>query len=305
MLEATRAFELLTVGAYYSTSSTGFITFNSRVAASCASQMLLSQRYYLIQIKSAPNPKDIIWDNVSIPQQQINIRHRIADNTLIVGALFWSFVVGFITTIANLDSLSQQYTWIQVYSNTTFYKFLNSYLAVGILLILLSLLPLIFDIIARNYEGLKLESEIQNSILSRYFYYQLANVFVSVGLGSLASSLHQILDQPSSILSILGNSLPNLSIYFTNLLIVKIFTAIPIEMLRIWPLIQVLSVKTCLDKKKCTRRELKAGAFADPPMLYGWTYPSIMMVLMILSTYCCVSSSMSKLLILLTHYIPS
>ena len=251
--------------------------------------MLLSQRFFQLQVKLAPNPSDIIWENVAIPQQQINIRHNIADGTLIVGALFWSVVVGFITTISNLESLSQQFPWIQTYSNTSFYQFLNSYLAALLLLILLSLLPLVFDIIARNYEGLKLESEIQNSIMTRYFYYQLANVFVSVGLGSLATSLHQIIESPTSILSILGNSLPNLSIYFTNLVIVKTFTALPLEMLRAWPFIQIISVMTCTDRKKCTRRELSSGTFADPPMLYGWIYPNIMMILMIMTTYSCVS----------------
>ena len=139
------------------------------------------------------------------------------------------------------------------------YEVLNNYLAVALLLVLLSLLPIIFDLIARSYEGLKLESEIQNSIMTRYFYYQLANVFVSVGLGSLANSLHQIIENPSSILSILGTSLPSLSIYFTNLLIVKTFTAVPLELLRVWPLLQILSVKMCLDRNKCTIRELKTG----------------------------------------------
>ena len=132
-------------------------------------------------------------------------------------------------------------------------------MAVALLLVLLSLLPIIFDLIARSYEGLKLESEIQNSIMTRYFYYQLANVFVSVGLGSLANSLHQIIENPSSILSILGTSLPSLSIYFTNLLIVKTFTAVPLELLRVWPLLQILSVRMCLDRNKCTIRELKTG----------------------------------------------
>ena len=95
--------------------------------------------------------------------------------------------------------------------------------------------------------------------MTRYFYYQLANVFVSVGLGSLANSLHQIIDNPSSILSILGTSLPSLSIYFTNLIIVKTFTAVPLELLRVWPLMQILSVRMCLDRNKCTIRELKTG----------------------------------------------
>jgi Calcium-dependent channel, 7TM region, putative phosphate len=228
---------------------------------------------------------------------------------------------------------------------------LNNYLAVALLLVLLSLLPIVFDLIARSYEGLKLESEIQNSIMTRYFYYQLANVFVSVGLGSIASSLHQIIENPSSILSILGTSLPSLSIYFTNLLIVKTFTAVPLELLRVWPLLQILSVRLCLDRNKCTIRELKTGntssaclllsaachsvleigsaehltilnvlascvqlgcfgvdgtvaqlcfnniknttltgAFANPPISYGWIYPNLLMVLMIISTYCCVSA---------------
>lgn len=46
-------------------------------------------------------------DNVSIPQSQITVRKKIADSTLIVGALFWSLVVGFITTVSNLDSLAE------------------------------------------------------------------------------------------------------------------------------------------------------------------------------------------------------
>lgn len=56
-------------------------------------------------------------------------------------------------------------------------------------------------------------------------------------------------------------------------------------MLRIWPLIQVTFVRLFSDKKKTTRRELKSGAFADTPIDYGETYPSILMVLIIVMTY--------------------
>lgn len=113
--------------------------------------------------------------------------------------------------------------------------------------------------IARNYECLKKESEIQNSILARYFYYQLANVFVSVGLGSIASSLYEIMQSPGSIFSILGNNLPSFSIYFANLLIIKTLTAVPLELIRIVPLIEIYFYKLFSDSKKCTRRELRAG----------------------------------------------
>jgi hypothetical protein len=192
VLEGIRAVELLTVGAYYKTSSTAFVTLKSRVAKCSIQQMFLSHTHYSMVVKSAPNPKDCIWDNISIPSRQISIRRAIADGTLIVGAVFWSLVVGFIAAISNLESISKELPWLNNYRNTLAYEFLNDYLAVALLLVLLSLLPIIFDLIARSYEGLKLESEIQNSIMTRYFYYQLANVFVSVGLGSIASSIHQV-----------------------------------------------------------------------------------------------------------------
>lgn len=295
VLEATRTIELLTVGAYYKTSSTAFVTLRSRVASSNCDQMQLSHRHYTMTVRSAPNPKDIRWENVMIPQRQIDMRRTIADITLTIGALFWSLVLGFITQISSLETMSREYSWLQAYSGTYIYSIFNSYLTSGMLLALLSVLPLVFDMIARNYEGLKLESEIQNSIMTRYFYYQLANVFVSVYAGSIITALHQIFDSPSSLLSILGSTLPSFSIYFANLVIVKTFTAVPIEMLRLWPLAQIMSLKLCMNKKKWTWRELQAGAFADPPMLYGWIYPSLMMVLMIVTTYACIAPFISPL----------
>jgi hypothetical protein len=315
VLEATRALELLTFGAHYKVSSTAFVTFKSRTAKCCASQMLLSHEYYSMEVHPAPNPNDVgqfrpssplsfrslyhsllsvaayvptVWENVSIPMPQIRIRKGIADGTLIVGAIFWSLVVTFISAISNLESISRVVPALQQYSTTGLYQFANNYLAIGLLLILLAILPFIFDFIARNYEGLKTESEIQNSIMTRYFYYQLANVYVSVGLGSVATSLHEILANPSSILGILGASLPSFSIYFANLVVIKTFTAVPIEMLRVFPVLDILGVSLCMDKRKCTRRELRTGAFADPPMLYGWIYPNLMMILMIMLTYSCV-----------------
>jgi uncharacterized protein YjeT (DUF2065 family) len=182
-----------------------------------------------MDVKTAPNPNDIIWDNLSIPQRQIQLRTTITDCTLVVGAIFWSFIVGFITTITNLESLSQRYTWLQTYQQTFLFQFLNNYLALGLLLILLGILPLIFDIIARNYEGRKSESEIQNTIMNRLFYYQLANVFVGLGIGSISSSINQIIESPSNILRIIGGSLPRFSLYFATLIATKTFTAIPIE----------------------------------------------------------------------------
>ena len=151
MMEAKKTLELLTFGEYYRISSTSFVTFRSRVSKSTSHQMLLSHEHLTLYVKSAPNPNDIIWDNVSIPQRQVRTRRLIADVTLIVGAIFWSFVVGFLATISNLEFIAKErgLRWLQYYNNTPIYGFLNNYLTLGLLLVLLAVLQLIFDIIAR------------------------------------------------------------------------------------------------------------------------------------------------------------
>jgi len=289
VLEATRTLELLTLGAYYSTSSTAFVTFKSRVSKSVAYQMLLSHEYFEMNVKPAPNTKDILWENVSTPQSQVSARHQIAGMVFGIMAVFWSAVVASINAYSNLDNLAEDYSWLQAYQDSLVYKLLNQYLAVMVLLILLAVLPFIFDFTSRFYEGLKCESEIQDLIMTRYFYYQLANVYVTVTAGTIIGGIHDILDNPGSILTILGESLPQVSIYFANLLIVKTLTAVPFEMLRVWPLLTIIGVKTCFDKKKFTRRELRSGVFEDYQICYGWIYPNLLMVLMILTTYMCIA----------------
>lgn len=66
-----------------------------------------------------------------------------------------------------------------------------------------------FDFLARYYEGMKLESEIQNSIMTRYFYYQLINVYVTVGFSgnNLWSQLISILQRPQTLVDVIGGNI--------------------------------------------------------------------------------------------------
>ena len=70
VLEVERAAELVFLGAFNKYSTTAFVTFNSRVTESIANQMLLSHES--LEISHAPNPHDIIWENVAIPKSQVS-----------------------------------------------------------------------------------------------------------------------------------------------------------------------------------------------------------------------------------------
>lgn len=150
--------------------------------------MLLS--HDAMEVNHAPNPNDIIWDNVSIPRSvsqlilvalssavtqliltfnlntivvllyqscnrsQIRMRNFITNTGIIVGSLFWSSLVTSINDLAATADLPQ---------------YQQQYLSVLIVLVCLLVLPFIFDFLARYYEGIKLESEIQSTIMTRYY----------------------------------------------------------------------------------------------------------------------------------------
>lgn len=150
----------------YQTSSTAFITLKTRVSTSVAYQMLLSHDTDRLSVKQASSPSDVIWQNVTVPQLQIIAKKTTAKVLLVLGAIFWSFVV------SGVHALSSQNTFSEKNVFKAYESMFNYYMAVCILLSLLTILPLIFDAISRNYECVKTESEIQNSIMIRYFYYQ-------------------------------------------------------------------------------------------------------------------------------------
>ena len=143
-----------------------------------------------------------MWENASTPINQVMSRKQFVDMCLFIGCIFWSAVVGSIASISNLDRIAKDYSWLRRYQDTWAYEMLNNYLAVILLLILLNVLPYLFQYIAQFYEGIKTHSEIQNLVMTRFFYYQLANVYVSMGVGSISASLARAFAQPQSLLRI-------------------------------------------------------------------------------------------------------
>ena len=108
--------------------------------------------------------------------------------------------------------------------------------------------------------------------MTRYFYYQVVNIYVTVALQNVHVNdmIVTVLRNPQTFITLLGQTIPAVSLYFCNLVIVKIFTAIPLELLRPWPLFSIIVLSKVLDPQKATRRSLRTGAFFSFPMLYGW-----------------------------------
>ncbi|CAM9933496.1 unnamed protein product, partial [Hapterophycus canaliculatus] len=109
------------------------------------------------------------------------------------------------------------------------YYVIAGYLPVVLLLLLMMVLPFFFQALAYRYERRKSHSEVQQSILTRYFTYQVANIYVTVASGSIVSAIQEIIADPSSILNILGDTFPAVAVYFLDVIVVKIFVGLTFE----------------------------------------------------------------------------
>jgi Calcium-dependent channel, 7TM region, putative phosphate len=102
------------------------------------------------------------------------------------------------------------------------------------------LLPPLFIAISRM-EGLISFSEVQMRAFSRYFLFQVVNVFlVTTIAGSIFDTIAIIIDNPETMFELLGNSLPRMSSFFITFVTMKTFLGLGVELVRTMSLVQSL-----------------------------------------------------------------
>ena len=164
-------------------SSTGFVTFLDLTSTTCAVSAPLTVKAGALKTQVAPGPREMNWQNVHIARTTLTRREMFVNLILTFGIFLWSFPIAAIQAFAKAEYLAQLpgMDWILTFHGGEMTSFVNGYLPVVALLGLILILPLIFEQVAVRYERRKTFIDVQASMLSRYFYYQLANV---VSLGS-------------------------------------------------------------------------------------------------------------------------
>lgn len=148
--------------------------------------------------------------------------------------------------------------------------------------------------------------DVQKIILSRYYYFQVANIFITISAGSFSFYLVTIWEDPSSIPRYLAGAFPQVAhmrafqsstltsicvvtaqvgAYFIEFLLIKTLFGLPWELSRAWPALQVGLARLFSDKRYWTERSLREAYMTCPEWLYGWVYPSVLSVIVIVFAY--------------------
>jgi|Transcript_11259 hypothetical protein len=170
---------------------------------------------------SAPDPRDIIWENATVELAGIQLKHSQFNALLFTGTLFWSAVVVSVTSISNLDKLSQVLPdWMIPEQGTFWYGLIQGYLPVVILELLMLLIPVILKVIGKKLIRFKSNSELDNFVFVWHFSYRVANLLIIILSGSLLNTFEEVTNSPRDAINKLASGISQQSQFFLNNMIV-------------------------------------------------------------------------------------
>ena len=184
-------------------------------------------------------------------------RRHVTSCAIYVLMLFWTTVVSFCATAT--DVISSVFN-IDAEGSNLLERIAYQVLPVVLLLSIINLLPLVLQILSEFYERHKAKSQLDVSVVERFFQFQFVNVYVSILATAIISDFKRLWHRPASFISKVGHDTPVAALYFAKVLAVQCGTA-PLWVFRAWPLLS---------------RGFKTWTVQPPDlpgMLYGWAYP--------------------------------
>lgn len=202
--------------------ASALIFFTSKMAAVSASQTVHSQVIDRWTVMEAPEPRQLIWKNLSIKFWERKIRERIVYFIVFLAVVFYMIPIGFISAFTTLKNLRKLLPFLKVIVDRPALKtVLEAYLPQIALIVFLALLPK-FLMLLSIAEGIPSKAHTVRAASGKYFYFIIFNVFLGVTIGgTLFSSLKTILNKPSKIISMLGGNLPKNATFFLTFVALK------------------------------------------------------------------------------------
>ena len=134
---------------------------------------------------AAPDHRDIIWANVSNAWGLGLLRDAVGAALTAVFAVFWPIPVSFCQSLANIENLKCLLAPVGINvdalnRNAFFGAWVKPLLPTLALLGLIQLLPVLFRLLVVHYQRVKNHAAAQEIVLTRFYYFQLINFYVTV-----------------------------------------------------------------------------------------------------------------------------
>ncbi|KAL3943621.1 MAG: hypothetical protein SGBAC_002289 [Bacillariaceae sp.] len=216
-----------------------FVVMSSYTAATIAIQSMHSSKPGAMQVNTAPEPRDVLWNNIYISKGATRTRSIIGDFLVILIISFYIVPIALISLLVSetaLVSISPRLAQLDK-ASALFASGIAMVQPICIVSLQQALPPLLMAI--GRMEGCVSFSEVQMRSFSRYFLFQVLNVFlVTTIAGSVFDTIAIIVENPETAFEMLGYSLPRLSSFFITFVTIKTVFGLGVELVRTVSIIQ-------------------------------------------------------------------
>ncbi|WOL07883.1 hypothetical protein Cni_G16632 [Canna indica] len=262
--------------------SAALIFFNSKPAATSASQTIHAQKIDTWTVMEAPEPRQILWANLPKKFYERKIRSLIIYGIVFLTVCFYMIPITIISSLTTLPNLKKYLPFLKkIIDQPEIRTVLEAFLPQLALILFMALLPSLLMFLSKE-EGIPSESHVVRAASGKYFYFIVFNVFLGVTIGgTLLGNLQKIIDQPKDTISLLGENLPKNATFFLTYVALKFFVGYGLELSRLVPLIIFHIKKKFLCKTEAEVKEAWApGAFS-----YATRVPNDMLIVTIVLCY--------------------
>ena len=263
--------------------SNGFITFDSVMAYQSALRVDATSVPFEWQCKPAPELRDVYWPALSFTATERVTGNLIAMCLLWALVIFWLIPVTFIQSLANLSTLPQKLSFLSFINDipSAVLGIIDGYLPPLVLTIFNILLPKILAAITR-LQGVESASRLQNGVLHKYSVFWILNYLVfSTVATSIFNQLAGLIDDPSNIVTLLGQSIPSTATFFITYLLFQILSSYPMQLLNPGRLIVSWLKKRFTVKVPRDIVKIESAPAQD----YGTAYPMLVFAFVIAITF--------------------
>ena len=220
-------------------SGKAFVTFDTYTSASIARQSNHSYSECSMSVTHAPEPRDILWENITLSDKSLRRRHIVVETVCTLVIFLYVVPVSLVSLLVSKKALlSYSETLVNMCNVSSLMSQLVGMVQPICLVAIQQVLPPLFCALGK-IEGRNSFSNVLGSAFSRYFLFQIVNVFlVTVIAGSLFDAASTIVDKPQKAFELLGRALPKQSAFFTNYILLKTFIGLGAELVRIVALLQ-------------------------------------------------------------------
>lgn len=266
-----------------------FAEFDSQYSA----QMALQATTHHTALHMSPRfigleAEDIFWLNMRMFWWERLVRNWAAKAAIIALLIFWSIPVAFVGLVSNLTYLTNKLPGLKFIYNLpdALLGIITSLLPTVLLAVLMALLPIFIRGMAKM-AGAPSVQHIENFTQSSYFAFLVIQVFLITTVSSSATAVvTQIIQDPTSVMSVLSENLPKASNFFVSYIILQGLSISSGSLAQISTLIVFYVLGALLDgtPRKKWRRFTNLGS-----MQWGTSFPVFTNLAVITLTYAIIS----------------